>query len=97
MAPVMALCSLVQGRVTVSVNDSIRRFIAGQSGFTGSESDLTDDRELIAEEILDSVGIYQLVGYLEEHFDIEVDDDELVYENFATITDIAKLVEQKQG
>jgi acyl carrier protein len=47
--------------------------------------------------VLDSLGLFQLVGYLESEFDVEIDDEELVPGNFGTIEDIAKLVEAKRA
>jgi acyl carrier protein len=79
----------------VTVKDTIRRYLASTPNYQGAEDELTDQRELIGEEILDSVGIYQLVSYLEDEFGVEVDDDELVFENFATLADITTLVEGK--
>jgi acyl carrier protein len=79
----------------VTVKDDIRRYIVANGSYQGAEHELTDERELITEEILDSLGLYQLVSYLEEHFGVEVDDEELVYENFATVADIAQLVATK--
>jgi acyl carrier protein len=79
----------------VTINDDIRRFIATTGSHQVAERDLTDERDLIGEEVLDSLGIYALVSFLEEHFGIEVEDDELVYENFATIGDISRMVGSK--
>ena len=37
-------------------------------------------------------GLMQLVAFLEEEFDIEIDDTEVTAENFKTIADIERLV-----
>jgi acyl carrier protein len=79
----------------VTVNDEIRRYIAANANYHGAEAELSDQRELIAEEILDSVGIYQLVTHLEDRYGVEIDETDLVFENFATVGDIAKLIETK--
>jgi acyl carrier protein len=79
----------------VTVSDDIRRYIAGNTNYQGAEADLSDQRELIAEEILDSVGIYQLVTYLEDRYGVEIDETDLVFENFATVGDIARLIDAK--
>jgi acyl carrier protein len=46
--------------------------------------------------LMDSLAIEQLIAFLEESFDIEFDDEELVAENFATIDDVTNLVETKR-
>lgn len=81
----------------MSTQDRIRSYIVDELRFRGSAKDLTDDYPLLENEVLDSMGIFSVVSFLETEFGIEVDDEELVPENFGTITGIARLVEQKQG
>jgi len=81
----------------MSLQDSLRKYIVAELRFPGNESDLTGDLPLLEREILDSMGILQVVTYLEEAHGIEIDDEDLVAENFATIDDIARLVESKQA
>lgn len=40
----------------------------------------------------DSMAIVTLIGEIEEHFDIELDDDDISAENFETISTLAELV-----
>jgi peptidyl carrier protein len=79
------------------VEDSIRRFIADELSFEGSVATLTPDYPLLERQVLDSLGLFQLVGYLESEFDVEIADEELIPGNFGTIEDIAKLVEAKRA
>lgn len=81
----------------MSTQDRVRTFIIDELRFRGSAKDLTNDLPLLEREILDSMGIFQVVTFLESEFGIEVDDEELVPDNFGTIDDIARLVESKQG
>lgn len=46
---------------------------------------------------VDSLGIEQLIGHLEEAFGIVLDDEELVFENFESLPTLAALVESKRG
>ena len=41
---------------------------------------------------MDSLGLMQLVAFLEEEFDMELDDDQITSENFRTVNDIARLI-----
>jgi acyl carrier protein len=79
------------------VEDSIRHFIAEELSFDGSVAALTPDYPLLERQVLDSLGLFQLVAYLESEFGVEIDDEELVPGNFGTIEDIAKLVEVKRA
>jgi acyl carrier protein len=47
--------------------------------------------------IVDSLGLMQLVAFLEEEFQIEVDDSDISKECFSTVTDIGRLVGNKIG
>jgi acyl carrier protein len=77
--------------------EPIRRFITEELSTNGSSDTLTDDFPLLERQVLDSLGMFQLVGYLESEFGIEILDEELVPENFGSVRNIARLVEQKRG
>lgn len=44
--------------------------------------------------IVDSLGLQQLIVYLEDNHDIEVEEDHLVPDNFETVAGIAQLVKK---
>lgn len=54
--------------------------------------DIGDDDQLLDSGIVDSMGIIKLVSFLESQFGIEVEDDQIVPENFETMTSIAAYV-----
>lgn len=43
------------------------------------------DDDLLANGILDSLAILQLVAFIEERFNVRVPDEDVVYENFHTV------------
>jgi len=53
-----------------------------------------DDR-LLGEGIIDSLGVLDIVGYLESQFRIAVSDDDLSPENFETVGRLTAFVERK--
>jgi acyl carrier protein len=55
----------------------------------------TDTSSLVDTGILDSVGVFTLVAFLEQHFGIEIPDADLEWKNFETVAAIARLVESK--
>ncbi|MGD2061927.1 MAG: acyl carrier protein [Acidimicrobiia bacterium] len=79
----------------MTTHDRIRSFIVDQLQFRGDPADLTDDLPLLEKEVLDSMGIFELVSFLEQEYGVEIDDTELVADNFATIDHVAKMVEAK--
>jgi acyl carrier protein len=47
--------------------------------------------------VVDSVGLHQLVGFVESKFGIQVDPQELVPDNFASLSALVAFIEQKKG
>jgi acyl carrier protein len=73
------------------VSDKIRGFIKDELLFETPGMELTDDT-LLLEGIIDSLGLMQLVAYLEEEFGTEIGDADITADHFRTISDIEKLV-----
>lgn len=53
-----------------------------------------DSVELVEDEIIDSFDIANLVANLEEAFGIEIDGEDIIPENFNTISDIEALIQK---
>ena len=68
----------------------IRRFVDEQL------LDFQFDGDPLADGMLDSLAIEQLIGFVEDTFDITLDDEELIAENFASIEAVATLVDGKR-
>ncbi len=81
----------------MNTQDRVRTFIIDELRFRGSAKELTNDLPLLEKDILDSMGIFQVVSFLEAEYGIDIDDEDLVPDNFGTIDGIARLVESKQG
>ncbi len=79
-----------------SIHVSVRNFIVENFLF-GDSDELTDGDSLLANGVLDSTGVVELIGFLEERFDIVVDDHEMVPENLDSIARIAGFVQEKVG
>ena len=56
--------------------------------------DFTRETSLIGDHILDSFAIINLVGELEEEFDITIGPEEMTKENFDSVDRIAAMVER---
>lgn len=62
----------------------------------GRDGELSDTTRLIEDEIIDSLGIFLLLGFITERFSVEIDPEDVTLENFATVDDIVLLVETKR-
>ncbi len=76
------------------VKTLIRSFIIDNFLF-GDANGLKDDTSFLEEGIIDSTGILELVTYLEEEFEIEVEDEELLPENLDSIDNIDIYLDRK--
>jgi acyl carrier protein len=56
---------------------------------------LANDESLLGAGVIDSTGVLELIGYLEEKFQLQFGDDELVAENFDTILKITAFIQKK--
>ncbi len=74
------------------VTDRLRIFIVDELGWRGPA--LSDDFPLLENRVIDSLGLFRIVDFLETEYGLRIPDDQLVPENFATLHSIAKLVEQ---
>ncbi len=75
---------------------ALRDFVVENFLF-GEEGKLTDDTSFLEEGIIDSTGILELVNFLEETFQIVVDDDDIVPENFDSLNNILNYLVRKDA
>jgi acyl carrier protein len=55
------------------------------------------DDVLLESGIVDSLGVMEIVNYLVARFEIEIDEDDLVPENFRTVRSISEFVKLKRN
>jgi acyl carrier protein len=82
------------GRHSVDARDDIRRFIQDQLLSGDGSAPIADDTPLF-EGIIDSIGLIDLVGFLETRFGIQIGDEDFSNENFRTIEAIEQLVSRR--
>lgn len=81
----------------MTTSDTLREFIAREVRWDRPAAELTDDFPLIESNLVDSLGIFHIVGFVEEQFGVRILDEELVPANFGTIGGIARLVDAKRA
>ena len=74
------------------LTDQIRKFLAKQ--FPATKKAGIED-PLLKNGLIDSLGILEVVGFLEKEFPITIADEELLPENFESISCICQFVQQK--
>jgi len=74
---------------------SIRRFIAKNLLSSNDELTCPDDASLLDEGIIDSLGVVELIEFLENQFAIKVKQQEVRPENFDSVARLAAFVRRK--
>ena len=73
----------------------IRSFIFENFLFDAEEGDLKNDDSFLDQGIIDSTGVLELVDWLEETYDIKVEDEELVPENLDSVNNLTSFISKK--
>ena len=81
----------------MSIEIQVRSHILGDFLFTDDETKLRDTDSFLEEGIVDSTGVLELVMFVEEKFGVQVDDEDIVPENFDSVERLARYVRHKTG
>ena len=79
-----------------SIRDEVRGFIIGNFMFGQGGDGLTDDQSFLESGIVDSTGVLELIGFLEQQYTIAVADNEVVPENLDSVSRLVQFVQRKQ-
>ena len=80
----------------MDVKAEIKAYIIENFLFGDEEVLTDDDMSLLDEGVIDSVGVMELVAFLEGDFGVKVADDELVPENLDSLNNLAAFVGRKK-
>ena len=75
---------------------TIKQLMADHLNWNGSWADVDDDYPLLERKVIDSLGMVKLISLIEEEFDVEIDDEDVVPDNWRTIDTIAQFVDSKR-
>ena len=78
-----------------SIEQEIRQFIIDNFLFGEPEPQLSNDDSLLDQGIIDSMGVLELVTFLEDKYEIEIPDDELVPTNLDSVNRMIEFVQWK--
>ena len=81
----------------MTLEAQIRSYILEEFLFTKDETKLHDTDSFLEEGIVDSTGVLELVMFVEEKLGVQVDDEDIVPENFDSVERLARYVRQKTG
>ena len=73
------------------IKEKIRNFMIENFLF-GEDTDLKDDTSFLEEGIIDSTGVLELIEFLEEEFNIQIDDEDLIPENLDSLNNLEQFI-----
>jgi acyl carrier protein len=83
-----------------SMEDQIKQQILNfiiENFLYGESHGLSESDSLLEERVIDSTGVLELVGFIEETYGIKVEDDELTPENLDSIVNVTDFIVRKQA
>lgn len=78
------------------IKEQVRQFVMEAARSKGA-SEVNDEESLFKAGIIDSLGVFRLISFLEETFPVTVDDQDMVPENFQSVNCIEGFLLGKMG
>jgi acyl carrier protein len=79
------------------VRTEMREFVTESFLYMHPDLELTDDEDLLAKGVIDSLGFVELVEEVQSRYGVAVQDVEITEQNFGSINAIAAFVEHKRA
>jgi len=77
------------------MKNEIREFIIENFLFGEASDMVNDDESLMETGTIDSTGILEIIEFLEERYDVKIEDSELLPENLDTVSAITRFIDGK--
>lgn len=79
------------------VTERIREYVSENFLYMRPDLEIESDTPLLESGVLDSMGVIELIQFLESEFNIELDDGEITEDNLETIEAATELVVRKRS
>lgn len=81
---------------TQSIETQIRNYILENFLYTKDEGKLKNNASFLEDGIVDSTGILELLLFVQETFDVDVEDEEVVPDNFDSVERLTRYICMKK-
>ena len=78
-----------------TIEQEVRQFLKENFPLSADGVDLTGEDSLIEVGVIDSTGVLELIGFIEERYEVEIADEEVLPENLDSIANITRFVGEK--
>jgi acyl carrier protein len=83
--------------VRAAVLERVRQFVRETFMYAKPDAALEDDTPLLGRGILDSMGVVELIEFVQAEFSITIEDDEITEDHLGTLAAIADYVASKRA
>jgi len=80
----------------LDVKDKVRAFVLEYAAGRGV-TEVKDDENLLQTNLIDSLGSFRMIAFLEETFPLTIEDTDMVPENFQTLNAVEIFIAGKLG
>ncbi len=80
-----------------SIEAEVRQYVVETLLFGRKEVGLSGDTSFLESGIIDSTGVLELIQFLEEKFQVRVEDEDLIPANLDSVNALTRFVENKYG
>jgi acyl carrier protein len=77
------------------LEQSIRKFIASDILYSQEGFPYADDASLLQEGVIDSLGVVELVTFVQKQYHVKVEQQEVVPDNFDSVAKLSAFVRRK--
>lgn len=79
----------------MEIEQKIKSYIAQNLIFSGDDFKYPEDASFLDEGIVDSLGVMELVSFVEDQFGVGVDDQDITPDNFDSVVKLAAYIRGK--
>ena len=80
-----------------SILKEVREYIIENFLLGDEEDELSDSDSFLESGLIDSTGILEVIAFLEETYDVEIADEEMIPENLDSVERVARFIASKKG
>jgi acyl carrier protein len=80
-----------------STQQEIRTFIIDNFMFGQAPDALGDDQSFLETGVIDSTGVLELIAFLEQQYEISVDDHEVIPANLDSVAQLVAFIDRKRA
>ena len=80
----------------MNIKQQIRDYIAENFMFSSNGFNMDDNESFLEAGVVDSLGVLEMVTFVEETFGLKVPDEEIVPDNFDSVDNLAAYIERKR-